>query len=57
MSARLGEGLAERTFYDNVDVTGSVIARGVSGRIPDDSLPMRKEVSLGVTSGDDQFSP
>lgn len=53
MSARLGEALAERTFYDNVDVTGSVIARGVSGRIPDDSLPMRKEVSLGVTSGDD----
>lgn len=58
MLARLGEEPDEEsTFYDNVDVTGPVVAWGVSGCVPHHRFPMRKHVALCVTAGNDQFSP
>lgn len=56
MFTRFVKAFEENTFYDNVDLTCSVIAWGVSGCILHYSLPLREKVSRGMTSGDDQHS-
>lgn len=57
MSPRFLVVYEENTFYDDVDVTASVVARGVGGCIPDHGLPVREKVSWWMAPGDKQYGP